>query len=117
MEFLLSSDGVTTSIFRFAALIAARKKYGPEASRSGGMRSPKVSFIPAQCVAGRAVARNRLGEMKQDEFIWKALPEKIKRAWRRKRKNHHDFELCVVSLGAALGGLCFFNGDLCEDRS
>jgi len=75
------SDGATTSILRFAASIAARKKYGREASRSGGMRSPKVSFILAPSVAGRAVAKNRRGEMKQDEFIWKALREKIKREW------------------------------------
>ena len=35
------------------------------------------------------------------------MAQKIKRGWRRDRRDHHDFELCVVSLGAALGGLCF----------
>ena len=52
----------------FRCVIAAKKKFGPARSRSGGMRSPKASLIPAPSVAARAGVKNESGERRRAKF-------------------------------------------------
>src|SRR5690348_13204617 len=76
------------------------------------MKSPKASSIRGRFGAAPAVAKNAHDAMRLGGFISKA--------WRASKRNErlrpHDIELCVVSLGAALGGVRFVDGDIRENR-
>src|SRR6266508_6850865 len=113
---LISLGEVITSTGRFAASIAARKMCGRGHNRSGGTKSPRDSFTRRRFDAAHAAAKIKNGRQRHGGSTWRASPEKTKSAKGRERENHHD-DPSLVPLGAALGRVCVFDGDLCEDRS
>src|SRR6266545_181231 len=87
---LISSEGATTSILRFAAATAAKRKYGRGRNKNGGMKSLKVLCTHRRFVAAHAATRNGNGEQKRGAFIWRVSLERTRRELRKERGTHHD---------------------------
>ena len=117
MELPTSSKEVTTSIDRFDALTAAKKRSGRELSRSGGMKWLKDSPTRRPFVAEFAGARSASKARSLDAFTWRGSNEKNRREIKPRRKTLHDIKLRLVSLGAHVGSVCVIDGNLRENRS